>query len=282
MDYTTDTLRAAVVDAALKGGEMLRHYFGAVSRVRTKASRYDLVTEADEQIEKELTAYIRQHFPDHRVVGEEQFSRQTQPRQGLLESYMAIDDPEQQPWTWLIDPIDGTTNFIHKMPLVATSVAVVYRDKVVAGAVFNPVLDELFVAVHSEGATLNGRPLRVSQESRLTEGLLGTGFHYDVTQGKWLNVDLVARSLDVARNVRVIGSAALSLCYVGAGRLSGYWELQLRPWDLAAGALVVWEAGGQLTCVDGRPFNVWQTSVVATNGRIHAELVRVLKNSVAG
>lgn len=276
MEHDEEVLRTAVIDVALKGGEMLRHHFGAATRVRAKTSRFDLVTEADEQIEKELANYIRQRFPDHAVVGEEDISRRVLSGQAATRERAVADVAGEQPWEWLIDPIDGTTNFVHGMPIVATSVALMYRNEVVAGAVFNPIQDELYVAVRRHGATLNGRPLRVSQESELADSLLATGFQYDAGAGKRLNLDLFAAVLEEARNVRAIGSAALSLCYVGAGRLSGFWELRLGPWDLAAGALVVREAGGRLSRLDGQPFDVWQPTVVATNGRIHDQLVRLL------
>ncbi|HEY8393854.1 MAG TPA: inositol monophosphatase family protein [Thermaerobacter sp.] len=282
MEHDEEVLRTAVIDVALKGGEMLRHHFGAAARVRTKTSRYDLVTEADEQIEKELTDYIRQRFPDHAVVGEEDISRRMLSGQAATRERAVADVTGERSWEWLIDPIDGTTNFVHGMPIVATSVALMYRNEVVAGAVFNPIQDELYVAVRRHGATLNGRPLRVSRESDLAESLLATGFQFDPVAGRRLNLDLFASVLNAARNVRAIGSAALSLCYVGAGRLSGFWELRLGPWDLAAGALIVREAGGRLSRLDGQPFDVWQPTVVATNGRIHDQLVRVLNGGGAG
>ncbi|MFS8640542.1 MAG: inositol monophosphatase [Symbiobacteriaceae bacterium] len=276
MEHDEELLRTAVIDVALQGGEMLRQHFGTATRVRAKTSRYDLVTEADERIEKELTDYIRRRYPDHAVVGEEDISRRILSGQAPTREQAVADVTGERSWEWLIDPIDGTTNFVHGVPIVATSVALMYRNEVVAGAVFNPIQDELYVAVRRHGATLNGRPLRVSQESELADSLLATGFQYDAEAGQRLNVDLFATVLQEARNVRAIGSAALSLCYVGAGRLTGFWELRLGPWDLAAGALVVREAGGRLSRLDGRPFDVWQPTVVATNGRIHDQLVRVL------
>ncbi|HEY8487910.1 MAG TPA: inositol monophosphatase family protein [Thermaerobacter sp.] len=274
-----ETLRNAVIDVALRGGEMLRHHFGAATGVRTKTSRYDLVTEADEAIEAELAAYIQRQFPGHAVVGEEDISRRVLSGQaGSREGAVAQAAGERE-WEWLVDPIDGTTNFIHGLPIVATSVAILYRNEVLAGAVFNPIQDELYVAVRRHGATLNGRPLRVSAEEELAESLLATGFQYDAVEGKRINLDLFRAVLAEARNVRAIGSAALSLCYVGAGRISGFWELRLGPWDLAAGTLVVREAGGRVTRLDGGPFDVWQPSVVATNGRIHEALVRLLQGA---
>ncbi|PZN06956.1 inositol monophosphatase [Thermaerobacter sp. FW80] len=282
MDLDVEALRDAVIDVALRGGEMLRQRFGSASRVRTKSSRYDLVTEADEAIEAELTAYVRRQFPDHAVVGEEDVSRRVLSGQAASRQGAVAQAAEGREWEWLIDPIDGTTNFIHGLPIVATSVAVMYRDEVLAGAVFNPMQDELFVAVRRHGATLNGRPLRVSTEEVLAESLLATGFQYDAVEGRRLNVELFRVVLNEARNVRAIGSAALSLCYVGAGRLSGFWELRLGPWDLAAGALVVREAGGRLSRLDGGPFDIWQPSVVATNGRIHDQLVALLRQASAG
>ena len=276
LEWDEETLRNAVIDVALRGGEMLRHRFGAAARVRTKTSRYDLVTEADEEIEAELTAYIQRQFPGHAVVGEEEISRRVLSGQAASRERAVADVTGQRAWEWVIDPIDGTTNFIHGLPIVATSVAVMYRNEVLAGAVFNPLQDELYVAVRRHGATLNGRPLRVSEERELAESLLATGFQYDAVEGRRLNLDLFRAVLAEARNVRAIGSAALSLCYVGAGRISGFWELRLGPWDLAAGALVVREAGGRLSRLDGKPFDVWQPSVVATNGRIHDALVQLL------
>ncbi|HEY8551951.1 MAG TPA: inositol monophosphatase family protein [Thermaerobacter sp.] len=282
MDLDAEALRDAVIDVALRGGEMLRHRFGSASRVRTKTSRYDLVTEADEAIEAELAAYVRRQFPDHAVVGEEDVSRRVLSGQAASRQGAVAQAAGGRDWEWLIDPIDGTTNFIHGLPIVATSVAVMYRNEVLAGAVFNPMQDELFVAVRRHGATLNGRPLRVSTEEALAESLLATGFQYDAVEGRRLNVDLFRVVLAEARNVRAIGSAALSLCYVGAGRLSGFWELRLGPWDLAAGALVVREAGGRLSRIDGGPFDIWQPSVVATNGRIHEQLVALLRQANPG
>jgi myo-inositol-1(or 4)-monophosphatase len=174
---------------------------------------------------------------------------------------------------WLVDPLDGTTNYAHCYPFFAVSIGLQWEGRTILGVVYNPILDELFVAEHGKGATLNERPIRVSATDHLNDSLLASGFPYDA----WVNERDNGRQwhslLKHALSLRSDGSAALDLCHVAMGRLDGYWELDLDPWDMAAGALIVQEAGGQVTHTDGGLFSLHGRSVLASNGRLHPAML---------
>jgi myo-inositol-1(or 4)-monophosphatase len=247
---------------AREAGALLRQGYGTTLEVEYKGA-IDLVTEYDRRSEALILAGLREAFPDHAVLGEE--SGRTH-----------VADYE-----WLVDPLDGTTNFAHGYPMFAVSLALTHRGRLAAGVVYDPLRDELFAAEAGAGATLNGQPLRVSPVDDLGRALLNTGFSYDVRTTARNNLAEFTAFLMRAQAVRRGGSAALDCAYVGAGRAEGYWEFGSRPWDLGAGVLVTLEAGGRVSTAEGDPDFLDKPSVVVSNGHLHEPMLRVLREAAA-
>jgi myo-inositol-1(or 4)-monophosphatase len=245
----------------IRAGEAQMARFGGDLRIDKKGA-IDLVTEMDLEIERAFRAMIAERFPEHAVLGEE-----------FEESGDRAARPQ---FCWVLDPIDGTTNYAHGLPIFCASLALEIEGVAVVGAVYDPNRRELFTAEKGHGAWLNGVPLRVSNASRLLDSLLVTGFHYDIHQDSSGLIELFGDFIARARAVRRLGSAALDLCYVAAGRFDAFWEHKLQPWDIAAGALIVEEAGGRVTTVDGGTFGSRAGSVLASNGRIHGEMLETM------
>jgi myo-inositol-1(or 4)-monophosphatase len=220
----------------------------------------DLVTEVDKKCEKILVDFIKSKFPHHDIITEESQS-----------------ELRGSSYCWFIDPLDGTTNYAHGYPVFCVSIALQVEGEVVLGVVYDPTRDELFWAQRGEGAYLNGRKIKVSDVRKLSESLLATGFPYDLKRDPVNNLDHFANMILEAQAIRRDGSAALNLCYVASGRFDGFWELKLKPWDVAAGALIVKEAGGVVSDFDGNPFDLSHLEVVASNGHIHDQMLSVLK-----
>ncbi len=238
-------------------------HFGAVARVDKKGA-IDLVTDVDLRVEQMFRALIAERFPDHAVLAEE----------------LSGTPPPGARYRWIFDPLDGTTNYAHGLPIFCATVALEIDGRIEVGAVYDPTRRELFTAERGGGAFLNGMPLSVSSAARLLDALLCTGFPYDVHETIDEVVGLFGHFVARARGVRRLGSAALDLCYVAAGRLDGFWEQRLHPWDVAAGALLVQEAGGRVTDLLGGPFSVYSGEVLASNGRIHDEMVAVVRDFI--
>jgi len=257
-----DQLLDVAIKAARRAGELQLRYFQKGFKVEYKGE-INLVTEVDKLCEQEIVEYIRSHYPDHGVLTEE----------GLFEGVSHTDVP----CLWIIDPLDGTTNYAHGYPVFSVSIALQVRGELVLGVVFDPTRDELFWGFKGKGSYLNGERLRVSRTSRLSKGLLATGFPYDLKEDPVNNLDHFNRMIMKAQAIRRGGSAALDLCYVAAGRLDGFWELKLSPWDIAAGILIVREAFGRVTDFDGHPIGPYSREVVASNGLIHEEMLEVLR-----
>ena len=255
----TEPLLVAL-DAARSAGKLLREALGGPRRIDYKGHPTNLVTEMDRRSESLIVERIRAAFPDHAILGEEGGAR-----------------AGTSGYRWLIDPLDGTTNYAHGVPIFAVSVALERSGQVELGVAYDPTREECFVARRGAGATLNGEPLRVSSTTELGESLLVTGFPYDIRSTARTNLPEYAALALRSRAVRRLGSAVLDLCYVAAGRFDGYWELTLGPWDMAAGGLVVAEAGGRITSVDGGPWRLDGPGVLATNGAIHAALLAELE-----
>jgi myo-inositol-1(or 4)-monophosphatase len=257
---------ATAVDAVLAGGAIQHARYGQQVRV-TKKGAIDLVTEVDLAVERCIRDMLQERFPDHALLAEES------------------NDParrEVQPgYCWVLDPLDGTTNFAHGLPIFCVSLGLERDGEAVFGAVYEPLRRELFTAERGQGAFLNGERIGVSAADDLIEALLCTGFPYDVHQRVDELVGLFGRFLARARAVRRLGSAALDLCYVAAGRLDGFWEAFLKPWDTCAGALIVEEAGGRVTRWDGTPYQSRHHALVATNARLHAALLAIIQSHVA-
>jgi myo-inositol-1(or 4)-monophosphatase len=221
----------------------------------------NLVTEVDLASEELIVSRIRRAFPDHAILAEE-----AQPVR-----------PSGRAPTWIIDPLDGTTNYAHGYPAFSVSIGLEVDGALELGVVYNPNLEELFEAQRGKGAQLNGAPIRVSSTSSLSESLLATGFPYDIRTTNVTNLDNFAAFSLQARGVRRAGSAALDLCYVAAGRFDGFWELKLSPWDCAAGYLMVREAGGMVTNLKGEPGSIYEPESLASNGCIHRQMIAVLR-----
>jgi myo-inositol-1(or 4)-monophosphatase len=253
---------AAAAQAVLRAGAIQKERLGQEIGIRHKGT-IDIVTEVDRACEESIVAVLRERFPDHDIVTEETDLGRTGSR-----------------YVWFTDPLDGTTNYAHGYPFFCSSVALTISGEVVAGAVFDPVKDELFTAEKGGGSYVNGRRLRVSSATELVHSLLVTGFPYDVRDDLTAKLRLFTRFMGEARAVRRDGAAALDLCYVAAGRYDGFWEERLQPWDMMAGILVVHEAGGRTSRFDGTPLGVAADEIVATNGALHEAMLRVLADSL--
>jgi myo-inositol-1(or 4)-monophosphatase len=247
---------ATAIDAAIRAGAIQRRYFRRSPEVHKKGP-IDLVTAADLEVEAEFRRLIASRFPGHSVLGEEG----------------ASGDVGRASHRWIVDPVDGTTNFAHGLAFFCVSIALEIDGRIEVGVVYDPVAGELFTAERGEGARLNGMPIRVTPCAVLSDALLCTGFPYNIRERLGRQVEMFAEFLGAARAVRRLGSAALDLCYVAAGRLDGFWEEHLHPWDLAAGVLLVEEAGGRVTRFDGAPIDLAAGEIVATNGALHAAML---------
>lgn len=250
---------ATATDAVLRAGAIQKARFGSRFQIFRKGT-IDLVTEVDRACEEEILALIRGRFPRHDIVTEETRLERTGSRE-----------------LWFIDPLDGTTNFAHGYPVFCSSVALAVGGELVAGAVYDPLREELFTAERGGGAYLNGRRLHVSSSSELLTSLLVTGFPYDLERDLTGPLRLFNRFMAHARAIRRDGAAALDLSYVAAGRVDGFWEVRLQPWDVMAGALMVEEAGGRVSRFDGSPIGLEADEVLATNGALHAPMMAVLR-----
>jgi myo-inositol-1(or 4)-monophosphatase len=251
--------RRVAVDAARAAGRLLKSELLGPRRIAYKDSPTNLVTEMDARAEELIVGRLIEAFPHDAVLGEERGA--TAGRSGRR---------------WIIDPLDGTTNYAHGLPTFGVSIALETDKRVELGVVFDPNLDELFVAERGRGATVNDRPLAVSTTGTLDESLLATGFPYNIRQTNDNNLTEYAAFSVRARAVRRMGSAVLYLSWLACGRLDGYWELRLGPWDVAAGSLLVEEAGGRITNLSGGALDLDAPSLVASNGRIHDALLAVL------
>jgi len=250
---------AVATEAVLRAGRIQRQRYGSGVPVEYKGE-IDLVTEVDRACELAIVELLRSRYPGHDIVTEETDLARTGSRH-----------------VWFIDPLDGTTNFAHSYPMFCASVALAVDGEIVAGAVYDPVREELFTGEKGAGSHLNGRRLSVSTANELIRSLLITGFPYDLHERLAERLRLFNRVMGLARAVRRDGSAALDLCYVAAGRADGFWEEVLKPWDMHAGRLILCEAGGKATRLDGTPLGLGPDGIVATNGLIQAALVEALR-----
>lgn len=248
------------IEAAREAGRFLKLSVGKVRSVEVKqGDERNLVSEIDRGAEAKIISIIRSHFPQHAILAEE--------------SGGSLAPAEVR---WIIDPLDGTTNFLHGVPIFSVSIGVERKGELVAGVVYDPNLDEMFTVEKGGGAYLNGKRLKVSGSSTLLDSLLVTGFPYNITDNPENAVEHFVHFLMAARGVRRLGSAAMDLCYVAAGRFDGFWEVSLNPWDMAAGALLIQEAGGRITDMRGNPLNIYQKTVLASNGIIHDAMLAIV------
>lgn len=251
---------ATAIEAVLRAGQIQMAHVGTDFQVRKKG-KIDLVTEVDVACERMFRDMVAERFPDHQVIAEE----------------LGGNEAVRASHCWIFDPLDGTSNYAHGLPIFCSSLALEIDGQVEVAAVYDPSRRELFTATLGGGAYLNGAPLAVSAVDHLVDALLVTGFSYGVhEQHRKPLVALFESFLGTAQAVRRLGSAALDLCYVAAGRFEGFWEQHLKPWDTAAGALIVREAGGRVTGIDGAPFDVRLGHLVATNGVMHGAMLGVI------
>jgi myo-inositol-1(or 4)-monophosphatase len=250
------------VEAVVRAGDMMMASAGSALRVDKKGA-IDLVTEVDLAVERMFRSLVAERFPDHAILAEE-----------LGGSRSIPEGP-----CWVFDPIDGTTNFAHGLPIFCSSVALEVGGVAQIAAVYDPNRRELFTAERGGGAFLNGQPMRVSSAAEMIDAMLVTGFPYDVHQRLDEIVGLFREFVGRARDVRRLGSAAVDLCYVAAGRMDGFWERGLNPWDIAGGALLVEEAGGRVSLFSGAPFSSRSGEVVASNGLLHEAMLDVIRHS---
>jgi len=253
--------KESAIEIAREAGIFIKDKLNSVHTINYKGE-INLVTEVDKISEEMITSKIASLFPDHDILAEE-FTYTT----------------KGSDFTWIIDPLDGTTNYAHKYPFFCVSIALERLDTMIVGVIYDPVLDEMFVAEKGKGAFLNDRAIHASNTNRVIKGLLATGFPYDIREDSHNNLNYFNEMILKAQAIRRAGSAALDLAYVAAGRFDGFWELKLNPWDIAAGWLLVEEAGGIVTDMGGNNYFLESPSILASNGRIHKEMMAVLESA---
>ncbi len=247
-------MKAVLLQAAQEAGTLIKERFNGPFEVSHKEGINNLVTEVDQAVERLITDIIKKAFPDHGIIGEEYGRHDVQSR-----------------YRWVIDPIDGTVNFAHGIPLCCVSIGLMDGGEIIMGAVFNPMMNELFFAEKGKGAFLNDQPIHVSRKEDFATACLVTGFPYHFPEGKD-PFSAFERLVKKGLPVRRLGSAALDLCWVACGRFDRFWEYNLNPWDIAAGYLIVSEAGGRVTDFKNNPYTAWDLETLATNGHIHEAL----------
>ena len=252
------------VSASRIAGQYQKSRFASTLDIEMKGDK-NLVTEVDKESERLIVEHLLSRFPGHDIVAEEG-------------EYLQAGSPCR----WIIDPVDGTTNYAHGYPWFCSSIALEIEGELVAGVIYNPIYDELFTATKGDGAYLNGNRLSVSSRMPLSNSLLGTGFPYDCATDHANNFANFIAFQKSARGIRRAGAAALDLAYVAAGRLDGFWELKLKAWDVAAGVLMIREAGGVVTTFDGSTYDIFNDRIVASNGLIHDSMVNMLASVTAG
>ncbi len=254
-----ELIKRVGIDAAYKAGRVLLSHYGRISRIDKKGD-IDLVTEADTGSERVIIDTIQKAFPNHTILAEES---------GLNRGEFGHK--------WIIDPLDGTTNFSHQLGIFSVSIAFSLNDQTVFGVVLNPETRELFTAVKGKGASLNGRQIRVSNSPSVSESLLVTGFPYNFKDVFDPLLTRFSNCLKASQGVRRLGSAAIDLCFLACGRFDGFWEQNLKPWDTAAGELIAREAGAVVTDFSNKPYAIDKKEILATNGKIHKEMLLLLK-----
>lgn len=247
------------IEAALESGRFIKNSIGEVGKISYKG-RINIVTDIDKKAEDMIIKKILANFPGHGILSEESSPKGT-----------------ASPYRWIIDPLDGTTNFVHAFPFFCVSIALEKDGAVVLGVVYDPMRGELFAAEDGKGAYLNNRRIYVSGTGKLSEGFLATGFGYGIKGARNTNIRNFRNFLMRSLAVRRAGSAALDLCYVACGRFDGFWELDLKPWDSAAGSLIVKQAKGIITRFDGAKYSIYDKDLLATNGLIHKQMVKILQ-----
>ncbi len=253
-------IKDTLLQAVEAGAQELQRFFNSDFKITNKDGINNPVTEADHASEKAIIGVIRSSFPDHFILSEE-----------------AGEMKQASEYKWIIDPIDGTINFANAIPICCVSIGVEYRGELVMGAVYNPFMQEMFFAEKGKGATFNGRPIHVSNKADLAKSCLVTGFPYTYLDSPNGPLQVFERFIRQGIAVRRLGSAALDLCWTAMGRFDGFYEHRLQPWDSAAGVLILEEAGGKITGFNGEAYSIYQPDILATNGVIHQEMLKVIQ-----
>lgn len=256
----TEKLLEVAKEAAYEAGEIQLSFMGKNKQIEYKANKFDLVTEADKQSENKILSIISTYFPEHNILGEE----------------TGCHDEHGSDYLWVIDPLDGTTNFTHNFPHFAVSIGLMRKNEIILGVVYDPCKNELFWAAEGAGAYLNSEPIKTSQAKSLDEGLLATGFPPSKLDKLEENFVYFKKFIHQAQAIRRPGAAALDLCYVACGRLDGFWELSLSPWDVTAGTCIIREAGGKVTNFDSEKFDPYIRNILATNTLLHEPMKEIL------
>ncbi|ASZ10631.1 inositol monophosphatase [Chitinophaga pendula] len=253
-------LKSTLLKATQAGGQILQHYFNGNLQISSKSTVNDLVTEADKQSEKAVMDTIRAAFPDHFILSEEA---------GELSTSSSVK--------WIIDPLDGTVNFAHGIPICCVSIGVEKDGEMIMGAVYNPFMNEFFFAEKGQGATLNDQPIKVSGKTELARACLVTGFPYQWEEKDHNPMHILENFVKKGLPVRRLGSAAIDLCWVACGRFDAFYEGHLNAWDSAAGFLLVQEAGGKVTDYKGQPYSPYQPTILASNGILHNDMLTTIQ-----
>lgn len=254
-------LKSTLLKATQAGAKVLQEYFNGTFTISHKDTINNLVTEADKKAEEAIITTIREDYPDHYILSEEI---------GEIKKDSSVK--------WIIDPIDGTVNFAHGIPICCVSIGVEQDGEMILGAVYNPLMNELFFAQKGFGATLNDKLISVSRKTDISNACLVTGFPYNWEEAANNPLNVFERFIRQGLPVRRLGSAAIDLCWVACGRFDGFWEHHLNPWDSAAGYLIVEEAGGKVTDFSGNAYSPYQKKILATNGHIHADLLKEINS----
>ena len=257
--HNNDNFLEFAKKTAISAGALLLNHFGNISSIETKSTNIDLVTIADLESEKFIVEQINNSFPEHKIFTEEGSSNNN-----------------TSEYCWIIDPLDGTTNFVHNLPIFAVAIGLQKNNETILGVVYNPVANKCFWAQKNHGAFLNEKHINTSSTNTLSKSLLVTGFPY-VHDLKWdINFNLFKKFYKQTQGIRRLGAAALDFCFVAMGRFEGFWELELKPWDVCAGAIIVKEAGGKVTDWDGSSIPCSGKRILATNSHIHDEMIKTL------
>jgi myo-inositol-1(or 4)-monophosphatase len=250
------------IEAATNAGKFLKQNIGKFKSVQQKDGQdRNLVTEIDKKSEELIIKIISSHYPSHDILAEESGNDKGKPSE----------------YRWIIDPLDGTTNFTHGLPIFCVSIGVEYKGEMIAGVIYDPNTDELFTSEKGSGAFLNGKRIHVSHIDNIGRSILVTGFPYNIIENPDHAVEHFVNFLMKAQAVRRLGSAALDLAYLASGRFDGFWEVALQPWDMAAGVLILYEAGGVITNFSGAKFNLYEKQLLASNGTIHNQMLDVIR-----
>jgi myo-inositol-1(or 4)-monophosphatase len=261
MSDELDTFLSTAWEAANNAGTVIREAWGEAQEIEYKGA-IDLVTPTDRASERRIIEVLRRRFPEHSMIAEEETNLSS----------------GRGSYCWIIDPLDGTTNFAHSYPHFCVSIALERDGQIIVGLVYDPLRRECFSAVKGQNTTLNGKAIKISTVEKLDRALLATGFPYDRRENADQYLTYFKAFMTRTQGIRRSGSAALDLCYVACGRIDGFWELKLRPWDVAAASLIIEEAGGKLSDFSGNEFTIWGTETLASNNAIHEEMVSVAKS----